>query len=110
MNCYLYSTFCYLFYIDKAAVLSDDCAVSKNNGLNIKQRFGQAVRKRRRELDITQEELAERAGVHRSYIANIERGEINPALENIERIAEALEVSIPVLFTNYAPSNDSERK
>ncbi|KAM3116298.1 helix-turn-helix domain-containing protein [Phormidesmis sp. 146-33] len=80
--------------------------MSKNDRLNIKQRFGQAVRKRRRELDITQEELAERAGVHRSYIANVERGEINPALENIEKIAEALEVSIPVLFTNYAPSND----
>jgi transcriptional regulator with XRE-family HTH domain len=87
--------------MDKRTALSDDCAVTQNEEPNIKQRFGQAVRRRRRELDLTQEELAERASVHRSYIANIERGEINPALENIEKIAEALEISIPDLFTNY---------
>ncbi|HEY9698723.1 MAG TPA: helix-turn-helix transcriptional regulator [Trichocoleus sp.] len=73
----------------------------QNEELNIKQRFGQAVRRRRRELDLTQEVLAERAGVHRSYIANLERGKINPALENIEKISISLEISIADLFASY---------
>lgn len=108
MFCYLYSTKRYLFCIDKATALSDDYAVSQNDELNIKQLFGRAVRRRRRELDLTQEALAERAGVHRSYIANVERGEINPSLENIEKIVEALGVSIPELFISYIPKDSDQ--
>jgi transcriptional regulator with XRE-family HTH domain len=75
--------------------------VSENNELGIKQRFGKAIRRRRRELDLSQEQLAEQAGLHRTYISNLERGELNPSLETIEKLANALNISIPALFINY---------
>lgn len=67
----------------------------------ITQKFGQAVRTRRSELGISQEELAARAGLHRTYIADVERGKRNVSLINIERIANALNVSIPMLLGDY---------
>ncbi len=75
--------------------------VELNSQPNIKYRFGKAVRRRRRELDLSQEELAERAELHRTYISSIERGQRNPSLENIEKIAKALSISISDLFINY---------
>ncbi len=68
---------------------------------DIKQRFGLAIKKRRHELGISQEELAERAELHRTYISDIERGVRNPSLENIEKLAKALEVSVSALFISY---------
>lgn len=53
--------------------------------------FGEKVRHVRKVQGISQEELAERCGLHRTYIGGIERGERNVALLNILRIAEALE-------------------
>lgn len=54
--------------------------------------FAANVRKRRLELGLSQEELAERAGVHRTYVGMLERGEKNVTIYNIERIAIALDV------------------
>ena len=65
---------------------------------DIAVRFGQAVRKLRQAQKISQEELAERCGLHRTYISDIELGKRNVSLENIERIAAALERSLPDLF------------
>jgi len=67
----------------------------------IEYRFGKAIRRRRRELDLSQEQLAERSGLHRNYISGIETGVRNPSLKNIERLAKALNISISDLFTNY---------
>lgn len=61
-------------------------------------RFGQRVREERLKRNLSQEELAERAGVHRTYIGMIERAEKNITLINIERIAAALGLSINELF------------
>jgi transcriptional regulator with XRE-family HTH domain len=72
--------------------------VGKNTVINIKQRFGQAMRQRRREMDISQEELADRAGLHRTYISDVERGDRNLSLENIEKITQALELKISEFF------------
>lgn len=74
----------------------------QNPQLNIQQRFGKAVRRRRRELDLSQEVLAEQAGLHRTYISEIERGEVNPSLEIVDRLAKALNISISRLFADYA--------
>ena len=52
--------------------------------------FGKKVRTRRGELGLTQEELAERAGLHHTYVGSVERGERNIALENIVALAKAL--------------------
>lgn len=54
--------------------------------------FGANVRARRRRLRLSQEELAELAGVHRTYIGMIERCEKNVTIFNIERLAKALSV------------------
>jgi transcriptional regulator with XRE-family HTH domain len=54
--------------------------------------FGRAIREIRHELDISQEELALRAGIQRSYLGGIERGERNPSLANILKIAGTLQV------------------
>ncbi len=75
--------------------------MTNNNASDVKQRFGRALKKRRMELGISQEELGERAGLHRTYIADIERGERNLALENIEKLARALELPISVFFADY---------
>jgi transcriptional regulator with XRE-family HTH domain len=64
----------------------------------ILQKFGERVRQLRKQKDISQEELAHRADLHRTYIGMIERAEKNITLLNIEKIANALEVKIPELF------------
>lgn len=79
-----------------------DCPVEQKSNSNIKERFGKAIRRRRRELDLSQEELAEKAELHRTYISSIERGERNVSIENIEKLAKALDISISALFANYA--------
>lgn len=61
-------------------------------------KFGQRVRALRKNKNISQESLAERAGLHRTYIGMIERAEKNISLINIEKIAKALEISIYDLF------------
>ena len=54
--------------------------------------FARNVRLLRQQADLSQEELAERADLHRTYIGSIERGERNVSLENVERLAKALKV------------------
>ena len=61
------------------------------------EKFGEKVREQRHKLGLSQEELASRAGVHRTYIGMIERAEKNITLENIEKIAKALNLSISEL-------------
>ncbi len=61
-------------------------------------KFGQKVREERTGLGLSQEELASRAGVHRTYIGMIERAEKNITLENIEKIARALKIKIAAFF------------
>ena len=69
--------------------------ISKHNILNT---FGENVKRYRRKLDISQEELAHRADLHRTYIGMIERAEKNITLVNMERIADALKVKITDLL------------
>jgi len=54
--------------------------------------FGRTVRHLRHSLGLSQECLADRANIHRTYIGGIERGERNPTLTMIVRLAEALRV------------------
>lgn len=61
-------------------------------------RYGRAVRKVRLEQGISQEELADRCGLHRTYISDIELGKRNLSLENIERIAISLNRSLSEFF------------
>ena len=67
---------------------------------NILIKFGDSVREERLKLGLSQEELAYRTGVHRTYIGMIERAEKNITLENIEKIANALNIEIKELLGN----------
>ncbi|MCG8586261.1 MAG: helix-turn-helix domain-containing protein [Pirellulales bacterium] len=61
-------------------------------------RFGERVRELRSDLEYSQESFAHEAGVDRTYMGGIERGERNVALRNIEKIADALGISISDLM------------
>ncbi|QHU90253.1 helix-turn-helix domain-containing protein [Candidatus Saccharibacteria bacterium oral taxon 488] len=65
----------------------------------VRRLFGKRVRELRKKSGFSQEQLADKAGLHRTYIGAIERGEQNISVDNIDRIAKALKVSIPTLFT-----------
>jgi len=65
---------------------------------NIIEIFGENVQKYRKEKQISQEKLAELAGVHRTYVGMIERAEKNITLRNMEKIAKALDVKIKDLL------------
>jgi transcriptional regulator with XRE-family HTH domain len=78
----------------------------KRTPLNIA--FGAAVRKRRQELNLTQQELANRAGLQRGYVANVETGGCNTSLQNIVKLAGALQTSMSGL-TAVMEGADPER-
>jgi transcriptional regulator with XRE-family HTH domain len=66
--------------------------------LDIRIRFGRAVRARRQRLKVSQEEFADRCRLDRTYIGGIERGERNVSLVNVEKIAGTLDISLSELF------------
>lgn len=60
---------------------------------DIRERFGERLRKLRQNKGYTQEELADRAGMHFTYVGQIERGLRNPSLINLHKLAKALGVN-----------------
>ena len=62
------------------------------------QLLGRVVRERRRRTEMSQESLADAAGIDRSHMGKIERGERNVTLLNLKRIAVALDVTLSALF------------
>jgi transcriptional regulator with XRE-family HTH domain len=62
------------------------------------QHFGEAVRAAREDLGISQEELAGRCGLHRTYLAGVERGIRNPSLKSIGKVAQGLHLTLSALF------------
>lgn len=60
--------------------------------------FGSRIRELRKDKGLSQEQLAELTGFHRTYIGMVERGERNPALINIKVFATAFEISLAELF------------
>lgn len=73
------------------------------------QQFGEVVRAFRETLNISQEELASRCKLHRTYVAGVERGIRNPSLKSIKKIADGLGLPLSVLFARMEASNKSRR-
>ena len=73
--------------------------MTKRQRPDIRERFGFAVKVLREEQGLTQEDLADKAGIHRTYLSDIERGTRNVSLINIEQIALALAVPLSELFS-----------
>jgi transcriptional regulator with XRE-family HTH domain len=71
---------------------------------DIRERFGFAVKARRESLGLTQEDLTEKARIHRTYLSDVERGTRNLSLVNIDRLAAALDLSLSDLFRHVDES------
>ena len=65
----------------------------------IERQFGARIRKLRTAKKLSQEELAFRAHMHRTYLSSLERGERNPSLKSIKAIADGLDISLSELFS-----------
>lgn len=68
---------------------------------NIKLAFGLRVKELRLEKGLSQEKLANLAGVDRTYMTQVENGKRNISIENIRKICMALDVSLAVFFESY---------
>jgi len=77
--------------------------------IDLKTLLGMAIKTQRASLGISQEELAHRAGLHRTYVSDLERGARNPSIESIEKLAGALQVSVSNLFEG-AENGSSSRQ
>ena len=73
--------------------------LSKMNVSAVRSIFANSVKRWRNHRGLTQEELAERADLHRTYISDVERGARNLSLESIDKLAKALGISLPILFS-----------
>jgi transcriptional regulator with XRE-family HTH domain len=67
---------------------------------NARHTFGVNLRLHREALGLSQEDLAEKAGLHRTYIGSVERGERNVSIDNMERLAAAVGKTIPDLLAD----------
>lgn len=77
-------------------LLLDNSSMRKNAVLP--KQLGKRIQKKRRELKITQEKLAEKVNISRAYMGFIEQGRNTPSLELLEKIAKALKIPLSELF------------
>jgi transcriptional regulator with XRE-family HTH domain len=76
---------------------------------DVQTRFGQHLRKLRTNKGISQETLAELAGLHRTYISSVERGERNVTITTIEKLAAALGVTMAELMPSAIETSRSKQ-
>lgn len=70
---------------------------------DVNQRFGLALRRLRQDRGLSQEALADLAGLNRSYLGEVERGEVTPSLETMDKIAQGLGKGLAELFVASGP-------
>ena len=73
----------------------------------LKAKFGAAIKTRRLNIGLSQEEFAHRSGLHRTYISDIERGVRNPSLVSIKRICDALDTRVSEIFSAMEKDHSS---
>jgi CheY-like chemotaxis protein len=77
--------------------------------IDLKILLGTAIKAQRTSLRISQEELAYRAGLHRTYVSDLERGVRNPSMDSIEKLARALQLSVSTLFDQASKDNEAKQ-
>ena len=77
--------------------------------IDLKALLGMAIKTYRASLGISQEELAYRASLHRTYVSDVERGARNPSVESIGKLARALEISVSKLFEQAADGEQGKQ-
>lgn len=75
---------------------------------DIKRAVGDRIKDLRNGRGWSQEELADQANVSRSFMGEIERGQASPTIESLDKITNALEITLEDLFRNLQPSVDSK--
>jgi transcriptional regulator with XRE-family HTH domain len=80
------------------AQICEDVKELKARDFNLRSGLGEAIRRERAALGISQHELARRSGLHRTYVSDLERGARNPSIGSIQKIAQALAVPVSKLF------------
>jgi transcriptional regulator with XRE-family HTH domain len=80
------------------ARVSSEVKEAKAIQFNFYTRLGATIRGQRSALRISQDELAKRSGLHRTYVSDLERGGRNPSVGSIQKIAQALQVPVAKLF------------
>ena len=68
------------------------------NAAQVRTKLGNAIRAKRVPQRLSQEALADKCGLHRTYVGSVERGERNVSIDNIARIAKALGISVAELI------------
>jgi transcriptional regulator with XRE-family HTH domain len=76
--------------------------VTAPSSSDVKKHLGKVIRQLRQRQHISQEELAARAGLHRTYVSDIERGARNVSIESLEKLVVALRVSLAQLFRSFS--------
>lgn len=78
---------------------------------NIKLRhlIGERIRNKRKERGLNQEELAEKANIHPTYIGQLERGEKSATVDSLEKLTTALNITFEELFCYLQPSNEFKK-
>ena len=76
---------------------------------DLKALLGIAIKTERCALGISQEKLAERAGLHRTYVSDVERGARNPSIGSVEKLARALQISVSKLFGQAAGADGTKQ-
>jgi len=72
------------------------------------KKVGERIRRIRKERNLSQEELAERSGIHANYVGQVERGEKNLTLETLEKIVLGLNISLEQLFRYLGPMENKD--
>ncbi|GMV49984.1 MAG: hypothetical protein AMXMBFR67_15270 [Nitrospira sp.] len=78
--------------------------------MDLANKFGASIRKHREHVRLSQEDLADRANLDRTYISGIERGVRNPTLKIMQRLADALGVDLDVIFSTARQMNLEQTK
>ena len=72
----------------------------------IEKRFGEAVRRRREQLGLSQEEFADKAGIHRTYVSSIELGKVQVSIGIANKLAQALEKPLSKIWREIEKAAD----